>query len=288
MRRTLLRKILVPASFGLFALTFAPTLATSDTVERLRSGSTELRLGYRTDAAPFSSEADGARLGFTIDLCNAIADRIEAEVEPSKVDIVWRSVSVSTRFTELQEARIDMLCGATTVTDARREIMSFTVLTYQTDGAILINADAFANDSWGDAIGALVSTTSRDVMEQLLTEAGDGFAELRVFENRGAGVASVREGEIDSFFGDRAILEAIAEAEPGRFVVAETSFSIEPYAIALRVGDDAMLEIANDALRDLYRTGEINEIHKKWFGGQAPPDALLEIYRSQISSGAEE
>ena len=264
---------------SIFVIMMTVAGAGADTLDRLRNGSPELRLGYRTDAAPFASETDGQPAGFTIDLCKAIAERVVAELTPQPVDVVWAPVSVSSRFEALQAAQIDILCGATTANDIRRETMSFTVLTYQTDAAILVNAQAFENDNWGQVIGVLNSTTSSELIEQLLTESGDGFAELRTFADRDTGISSLRAGEIDSFFGDRAILQAISNAEPGHFVVTEASYSPEPYAIALRLGDTPLQEIANAALLELFSSGEIKDLHRTWFGGQELSPALQAIYQ---------
>lgn len=270
---------------ALVAALMAPP-AFADTLERLRGGSGELRLGYRVDAAPFSAEIDGAPRGYTIELCAAIAERVAAALAPQTINAVWRPVSVSTRFDALAGGDIDMLCGATTVTEARRQTMSFTDLTFQTDAAILVDANAYESGAWGAAIGVLSATTSSELIEELLTQSGDGFAELRVFANRDLGVERLRAGEIDSFFGDRAILEAISLREPGRFVLADTSFSTEPYAIALRLDDIGLMALANKTLRELYRSGAAENHYRDWFGGREPPASLQVIYSSNSEAEA--
>lgn len=261
----------------------AISAAAADSMARLAEGERVLRLGYRTDAAPFSSEADGAPTGFTIALCEAIAGAVAAEIGAPPIETQWTAVSVASRFDALRDGRIDLLCGATTASDDRRAVMAFTLLTYQTDGAVLVDAKAFAAEAWGERIGVLGATTSRTVVEKLLTDSGMDFAELTIFETRGAGVDALRVGEIDSFFGDRALLAAIAAAEPQRYVLADTSFSAEPYAIALRLGDDALRAVANTALRRLYRSGEIERLHESFFR-RSPPDALKALYRREAEA----
>lgn len=254
--------------------------ADCDTFDRLEGDDRVLRLGYRLDARPFSFQETGAPAGYSVALCHAIADAVSSALGAA-LQTEWIAVEVGDRFVALDDERIDLLCGATTVTESRRAQYDFSILTYRTDGAMLVDAAAFAADAWGVKIGVLRSTSSYDAIYELLTASGDGFAELIEFDARRAAVDAVKSGEIDSFFGDRALLIPYAADEPGRFHLVETSFSREPYALALRRGDTRLLETANEALRALYRSGEISEIHMRWFG-EPPDETLRALYEAQL------
>jgi glutamate/aspartate transport system substrate-binding protein len=47
--------------------------------------------------------------------------------------------------------------------------------------------------------------------------------------------------------------------------------SVEPIAIMVRKDDPAFKKLADDTVRDLMKTGEIQKIYDKWFVQPIPP-----------------
>lgn len=262
------------------ALGGACGLAAADTLDRIRAGEAVV-FGYRSDAAPFSFDDGGAPAGFTVALCRLIGRRLGKASDQSTFQPQWKPVSATGRFPALESGEIDALCGATSVTEARRRRMAFTVTTYLTDSAILVDAEAFQSGDWGKTIGVLAATTSQTTIDALLAEAGGEFSRVAAFRTRPEGVEALKNGEIDSLFGDRAILDAIRDAHPGRFVFAENSFGEERYAIAFRLEDTALRDLANKALGDAFTSGDIDRLHREWFGGRPLSEELRRSFEDE-------
>src|SRR5215475_15961158 len=88
------------------------TQASADTLDRVKQAG-KLTLGYRTDARPFSfQDESGKAAGYSIDLCQKIAEEIKAEVGVPTLAVEWAPVSAEERFRALQDGKIDLLCGA--------------------------------------------------------------------------------------------------------------------------------------------------------------------------------
>lgn len=241
----------------------------ADTLQRLRGGGSHLRLGYRTDAAPFSFLGGSGPEGYTVELCALIAKRLAVETGP--FEIRWVRVDAANRFEALETGAIDILCGATSATPARAARMGFTTTTYLTDSTVLVTADAYDAGAWGERIGVLGATTSSDTLTALLAQAGGEFTVVVAFENRPEAMAALRSGEVDSLFGDRAILAALAAAEPEAFRVGKDSFGDERYALAARLFDAALLAHADATLEDARRSGRLDAIRDVWFPGVDGP-----------------
>jgi ABC-type amino acid transport substrate-binding protein len=81
-----------------------------------------------------------------------------------------------------------------------------------------------------------------------------------------------------AFASDRLLLVgAVAKAKDAKaLTLLAEQLSIEPYGIALPRGDAALRLAVNSALSQIYASGEIEEIFKRWFGQFGPPPAIIE------------
>ena len=90
--------------------------AAAGTLDRIREGG-KLVLGYRVDAGPFSyREESGKAAGYSVELCERIAEEIKAAIPLSDLRVEWVPVTLEDRFHALVESRVDLLCGADSVT----------------------------------------------------------------------------------------------------------------------------------------------------------------------------
>jgi glutamate/aspartate transport system substrate-binding protein len=90
------------------------------------------------------------------------------------------------------------------------------------------------------------------------------------------GLLAVANSTADVYATDRAILIGLvlSTPQPERFALLDRYLSYEPYALMLRRGDPAFRLAVNRVLARLYRSGEIIDIYRKWFGDWGPPSQL--------------
>ena len=97
----------------------------------------KIRIGYRNSQPPMSfSGKDGKPAGYSIDICVQIADEIKSRVS-TEVAIEYIPVESKNRFSAISENKIDILCGSTTRTLSRSEIVDFTQLTFVTGASFM-------------------------------------------------------------------------------------------------------------------------------------------------------
>jgi polar amino acid transport system substrate-binding protein/glutamate/aspartate transport system substrate-binding protein len=147
--------------------------AAAQTLDRIRE-SGELRIGYREDAAPLSFAGQGGLpAGYSVLVCNAIAGHLASqlgtEVEPSYV-----LVSAEDRFDAVVEGKIDLLCGAASITLDRREIVDFSLPIFVDGAAVLLHSDASPEfDALaGKKIGVRAGTTTETILRNSLEAKG--------------------------------------------------------------------------------------------------------------------
>ena len=80
----------------------------------------------------------------------------------------------------------------------------------------------------------------------------------------------------DVYASDRAILIGLAMSatNPKQFALLDRYLSHEPYALMLRRGDPSFRLSVNRTLARLYRSGQVLDIYRRWFGQWGDPNAL--------------
>jgi glutamate/aspartate transport system substrate-binding protein len=68
-------------------------------------------------------------------------------------------------------------------------------------------------------------------------------------------------------------LVALSRA-PGDYAISEVGLSVEPYGIMLRKDDKAFKAVADKAMTNVYKSGQINAIWDKWFTKPIPPKGI--------------
>ncbi len=263
----------------LLALLAAATLATTahaGVLDRVKASGT-LNLGYRLDAEPFSYRDDkGQPTGYSIELCKVVADEVGRTAGRS-VKLNFVPVTAPGRFDDVRAGKVDLLCGADTVTLARREIVDFSLLTFATGATLLyrIGGPATFGDLAGQKIGAVKGTTTGDSLRRLA--GGELKAELVEVPGYPQGVQQLADGKISAFFGDGAILlfNWLQSPERDRLKLSELTLSNEPYALVMARGDDGFRLAVDRALARLYRSDRIEEIFQTSFGIRAKPSDLV-------------
>lgn len=262
------------ASGAVLAQGLDPTL-------RKISDSKTLVIGHREDSEPFSYVVSdkylaehgrpGDVVGYSIDLCLAVAQDLKQSLDLPELNIEYRAVTASTRFQALDDGEIDILCGATTNTLKRRKQVSFSLLTFATGIEMLVRSDSdFSSPAQlnGQRLGAVRDTTAHVALVAGVERLGLADAELVLYDDHHGGLAALEAGSIAAFFADRILLVRLMEraGAPQNLTLVNRMLSYEPYALAVRRDSPEFLLQVDRTLAELYRSREIVITFKKWFG----------------------
>lgn len=226
---------------------------------------------------------DGLPAGYSIDLCRQVVGEVEKTLG-SKVKIHYVPVTSEDRLAAVAENRIDLLCGATTKTISRGEIVDFTELTFVTGASFMaLRETKIRNNFEGKKIGVSKGTTTAKALKKLLEEA-QVDADIVFVKSKEEALKSLNKGEIDAFAADQVVLigMALMSGHPGNYSVLPDLFSYEPLALAVRRNNADFRLIADRVIADLYRSKNILTLYDKWFGQFAKKrssafDALIQL-----------
>lgn len=256
----------------------APAVS-AGTLDKLRQTGV-LTVGYREDALPFSYKSEiGEAAGYTVDLCRAVATRMKADLGLEKLSITYVPVTTEDRFKAIEDGRIDILCGATTATLSRRELVDFSLPTFISGASVLLRVDGPENMQalGGHKVGVRGSTTTEDALRNTLAKLSVD-AEVVAVSDHQDGLQQLENGDISAYFGDRAILIylGVRSKTRGNLRLSEQHFTVEPLALALPHGDDNFRLAVDRTLSQVYRSGAIEAIFKSTFGEKAKPAGLVQ------------
>jgi glutamate/aspartate transport system substrate-binding protein len=251
---------------------FASPLAAEEltgTLQQIKK-SGQIRIGYRVSEPPMSFlDKDGNPIGYSIDICKGIVTEVENKIG-TDVKVEYVPVTADGRFKALGDNKIDILCGSTTKTLSRSELVDFTQLTFVTGASLMTLKDNKALDSAGfdgTKIGVVKATTTAVALEKLIRESSTD-AEVVLFNSAKESIDALRKKKIDAFSSDQIVLIGLAlkEPDPMNFVVKSDVFSFEPFALAVRRNDADFRLVADRVISELYRSRKILEIYDKWIG----------------------
>lgn len=234
-------------------------------------------IGYREAEPPFSfQDADGTVVGFSIDLCLQIVERIGEELGRDDITVEYVVATPATRFILVKTGAIDLECAATTNNAERRELVDYSYPHFMTATHFVSRrADNIESltDLAGRSVASASGTVNIDQLNAINRSQNLNIAVMPTKSNEDA-FELVVTGRASAFVMDGILLAAmVAETpDPSAYVLSTDTLSPpEPYGLLLKHGDTAFKTLVNSTLEEIYTSGEIEAIYAKWFTSPIPP-----------------
>jgi glutamate/aspartate transport system substrate-binding protein len=248
------------------------------TLQKIKDSGT-ITIGHRDTSIPFSYYDDKQQaVGYAIDICMRIVDAIKAELKLAKIDIKFNPVTSATRIPLMANGTIDLECGSTTNNLERQKQVAFTITHFVTANRFVSKKSAnlkTLNDLKGKTVVSTSGTTNIKNATELNVEKKLGMNIIAAKDHAEA-FLTVDTGRAVAFFMDDILLYSLVanSKNPQDWVISADALTVEPYGIMLRRDDPAFKKVVDGAVRNLYKTGQINAIYEKWFLKPVPPKGV--------------
>ena len=274
------------------AMIHAGASAAESALDRI-SADGVMRAGTRANAAPFAQKtASGEFEGFSVDLLREI--RAAAERTTGRtVRLELFEVTPSDRLQRVAEGELDIVCGITTPTWEREDMVDFS-LPFFRDGTRIMeyrNQAGRVADLGQMEVGVVEGTTTVAVVKDRLPGAS-----LRVYANMGDAMRGLEMGEVDGVANVGVVLLGLAErGEPRRSVVLlprTRPLETETLACVLPQNDSPWRDLVNRTLIGMFAdvrdfSGRYEEVYDRWFGRDGalyyPLDRATRDYLGDVS-----
>ncbi|MFA7622125.1 MAG: transporter substrate-binding domain-containing protein [Aminobacteriaceae bacterium] len=240
---------------ALLALVVAGTAGWGNVMEK-----DVLLVGTESTYPPYEFRDENNELkGFDIEMMEVIAAKIGKKVE-------WVDMPFDSLIPSLMANKIDLIAAGLSWTPERAKRVAFSE-NYEISVSAFITAEA--NDSlksMDEITGKIVAVQLGTIQENYLHSL-EGVT-VKSFQKFDDCVREVILGRVDATFMDTPVAKSYVGHKDftGKIKIAfEEEIKGEGKAIAMNLGEDALLEAINKALGELTSSGEMDALMTKWF-----------------------
>ena len=244
-------------------------------------------IGNRKDVIPLSYINNGQPIGYSIDICLAVVDKIKEAVGNPNLKVEYVTVDGKTRIPYVREGKVDLECGSTTNNASRRKEVAFSIPYYISGVRILTTTGTgikTLNDLHGKKVALGAGTTSVDIIAKANKQRALDAKPIIEKDFTSAFEAVVNK-KADAFVLDDLLLFGARSSNPtpNNYPVVGEFLSVEPLAIMMRKNDPQFKELVDKTMLTLINSGQINQYYKKWFESPIPPkNQTLDIPQSPL------
>ena len=232
-----------------------------------------LRVGAVQTSLLFSllNEKDGKTRGFDAGLFQLLAHYVLGD--ENAVEIT--QVTSNTRESVLQNDQVDAVFATYSITDPRKEVISFAGPYYSTQQSILVMADNGDINSIDDLAGRNVAAQSGSTGPSILEEFAPD-ANVQEFATDEEARSALEQGRVDAYVIDTAMQMGSMARNPGRYRLAGDPFGpVGPYGIGLPLDSDGVAFV-NTWLQRIEAEGLWTSLWQLCIGDRAGIDQVPE------------
>lgn len=264
-RRRLLK--LMAAGSASLALPSFPALASVGTLEKIKEAGV-MRIGCEATYPPFTFREAGAIVGYDVDLAALFCQTLG--VEPEFVDTQWSGI-----IPALYAGRFDIIMSSMSYKPERLERVGFSIPYAEASQALLIRAEdaeamasmeAMAGKVLGVKLGSPGETMQVDIHAELEASQGQGFADVKIYDDHPAAYLSLAQGSVDGVLNTLPTLAQVMKDRPGVYAIVRGVGQENWAGLATRQEDTDVVAFLDSEINRLKENGEIYALQEKWFG----------------------
>lgn len=243
---------LCSSALALCSLVMAPNALAEEEV---------LRVGTESSYAPFEfNNAQGQLVGFDIDLAEAVAKQMGAQVE-------WVQMPFDGLIPAMLTSQVDMAVASFTVTQERKKRINFSDPYYRSGLTFVIrkgdegkytSVESLKGQRLCAQLGSVSAMKAQTFSKDNVTTFNDAYAAY----------LELKSGGCEAVLNDRPVnLYFMATSQNASdFHEINELMDAEDMAMVIPKNNDELLTKVNKALSELKANGTYEQIYNKWFG----------------------
>jgi len=227
------------------------------------SGGEKVTIGIKFDQPGIGLKEGANYTGMDVDVAKYVAKELGYNE-----DITFKESPSAQRETLLANGQVKMIFASYSITDKRKEKVSFAG-PYLTAGQdLLVKADNTDITGPETLNGKKLCSVTGSTSAQKVKDKFAKTVQLQEYDTYSKCVEALGAGAIDAVTTDNTILAGYASqaANQGKFKVVGKTFSTERYGVGLKKGDTATCTKVNDALKKMVDSGEWQKAFDKNLG----------------------
>ena len=211
-----------------------------------------LKIGIKFDQPGLGLNDNGKYTGFDVDVATYIAGKLGTTADK----ITWVQAPSAQRETLIQSGQVDLVVATYSITDARKEKVSFAGPYFVAGQSLLIRADDTSitgvDSLAGKKLCSVTGSTSAQKIKEKIPDVN-----LQEFGTYSECVAALAAKTIDALTTDDTILAGFAAQAQykGKLKLAGQPFSTENYGVGLMKGNTDLCNKVTEAIKSMIAEG---------------------------------
>ena len=221
----------------------------------------EFILGF-TDFPPMGFTDRGVDTGFDIELAEAVTEEMGVSLKTRYID--WDA-----KVLELNSKRIDAVWNGFTITEERREQVTFSDPYFENNLIILSKVDSgiVTRADLSDKNVGVELSSSADIALEKETTLVETLKEVKKYNNSSDAFLALSAGQIDAMIVDEIYARyVVLQENEGLYQVSDDVIGGEFYGIGFRLGDVKLAERVDEIINELVASGFVSDLSNKYFG----------------------
>ncbi|MEO6412746.1 MAG: glutamate ABC transporter substrate-binding protein [Pedococcus sp.] len=216
-------------------------------------GGAKFKVGIKFDQPGLGLKEGAKYTGLDVDVATYVAKELGHEAG----DIQWVQSPSAQRETLISTGQVDMVVATYSITDARKEKISFAGPYFIAGQDLLVRADDTSITGSDALTGKKLCSVTGSTSAQKVKEKVPGV-QLQEFGTYSECVAALVSKGVDALTTDNTILAGYASQAQykGKLKVVGAPFSEERYGIGIKKGDTATCEKINTAIAKMISSGD--------------------------------
>lgn len=199
-------------------------------------------------------------VGYDIDLGTKIGEKIGVPVE-------WKEMQFTALIPTLQNKQADMIIAAMYITDERKKVIDFSN-SYMDTGIVLVKKSSNGSikgpdDLKGKTIGVKAGAASEKVAQELVQKGIN--VTIKSYKDTTDYLMDLELGRIDAALNDYLNQLGYNKQHPNSSLeIVGDTFGKSSLGIGVNKGDTDLLNLVNEVIQDLEKSGEAKRLFEKW------------------------
>ncbi len=210
-------------------------------------------LGFRSE--------DNEIVGYDIDLAKEVAKRLGVDFRAQPID--WDAKEM-----ELETGKIDCIWNGFTITEERKNALSFTEAYLNNDQVLVVRADSgikALSDAKNKIIGIQSGSSAQEAVDDNAAFSAS-ISKLIMFKDNITALNDLDIGGVDGVVMDSVVANYSIAQTKKPFIVIDESLANEGYGIGFRKNEPELRDAVWSILKEMQADGTVTAISQKWFG----------------------
>ena len=261
MKKILLAVLMAASVLALAACKKSEKKGNGDAVAALKSRGTFV-LGLDDSFPPLGFRSDDNEIvGYDIDLAKEVAKRLGVDFRAQPID--WDDKEM-----ELETGKIDCIWNGFTITEERKNALSFTEAYLNNDQVLVVRADSGIK-SLADMKGKIVGIQSGSSAQEAVDDNpafASSISKMVMFKDNITALNDLDIGGVDGVVMDSVVANYSIAQTKKPFSVINESLANEGYGVGFRKNEPELRDAVWNILKEMQADGTVAAIGQKWFG----------------------